>query len=302
MSKVALNAEVTYLKTGGCMVRNLLLKFTVEMLLNQANPDGLPYFRTTHFNKMLFIIYKRLLEKGIDIKLPYCWYRFGTLVDANTFGSEVGTPLWTYAPYNSQTIPFHDLSRIDIPQREKEIIISEIADVIGIYGYSFNRYNLDKLKEDDYSYAPFEFQKLFNRGFVLKVVELASGTNDAIEDGLDSLIKSFPYDEMSELCDVFLEWEDSARLALDSDIKLLPTLTRDFCKIFCYLLRVKKNENINGEVVQIWHNDFLTELPDYHESLETNRECLLGEYSTKRSVVSSTKDIVNEMNKIAFML
>lgn len=284
------------------MVKNPLLKFTVEEMLRQANPTGDVYFRTTHFNKLLFIVYKRLLKRGIDIKLPYCWYRFGTLVDANTFRHEVGTPLPTYAPYNSQTISIRGVDDMGIHVSDRDEIVCEISDAIEIYKSSLYMFNLEKLKEDDYSYAPLVFQKTFNRGFVIKVESGNLGPRDTINEGLDDLVRTFPYDEMPELNDAFLEWEDTIRLVLEFDSTLLPTLTSEFFKTFCYLLRAKYNENVAAEVIQYWNNEFLAELSDYCEVLEKNRDNFLDKYSKICKKEGSAQPIIDEMNRVAFML
>jgi hypothetical protein len=295
-----LSVRVTSFKTGGSMVRNPLLRFTVETLLKQANPNGEDHFRTTHFNKLLFIIYKRLLGHNIDIKLPYSWYRFGTLVEANGFGQEVGMPLNNYAPRGRPTRPIHSISDVEISSADREVIESEIAAALMVYRNGIKHYDLEKMKDDDYSYASLDFQRRFNRGFVLMVGR--NPTKNALERGLDALIASFPYDLMPELCDPFLEWDDTARLAFESNINQIPALTAEFCKIFCRLLRVKQNENVPTYVVDFWHDDYLTELPDYCRGLEATREFLLCEHVSVSHTNSDVKSCVNEMNKVAFML
>ena len=60
------------------LIQNPRLKFAVETLLKAANPAGEPYFKATHFHKMMYLLYERLKKKQIDITKTYDnWLKIG---------------------------------------------------------------------------------------------------------------------------------------------------------------------------------------------------------------------------------
>ena len=232
---------------------NFHLRFAVEMLLKTANPRGEAYFRTTHFHKMVFLLYKRLKKKHLDLKLPYCWYHYGPYTNAVEFERQTGVALSYYTPEGEPTIAIDDVSREDIPPKDVALIENEARKIVNKYKTN-EKYKVDYLNElldDAYAYAPFESQRVFNRDFIKLLGKLKSYdvSREEVKLYLDMLIKIYPYSEMHELYDAFLEWDDTIRLALNFSSSLeVSNLANEFWLIFTEALRIKENENISEDI------------------------------------------------------
>jgi len=269
------------------MAKNPLLKYSVEALLVEANPVGGPLFRQTHLYKVLFLLHQSLKKREIDIGLPYCWYLHGPLIEATTFEEQTGTPLASYLQPDGSTVPVchvHDEGPVD---REKQIVLQEIKKILRKYrskarweeGYGA------RLVGDAYRLAPFSYQRTFKREYLDYLTSLANEpwlcehAYDTISGNLlqylDTLVKQFPENEMNELLDTYLAWDDTARLLVEVH-EPLDDLSNRYWEIFCSLLRVRKNENVLTEVVEQWERSFSQALPLYDHELETAHDEALG--------------------------
>jgi len=275
--------------------------------LKCANPNGGPYFRATHFHKMIFLLYIELKKKKIDIKLPYSWYHWGTFVDATEFERQVGEPLAYYVPERSPTNAIKDFSRENIPSIDAEIIENTALRLVekfcccGIYQEDY----LNRLLDIDYQHAPFKFQRIFNRDLRKSLAQFKSYniSEEEIEIYIDKLVKTYPYRETHELYDVFLEWEDTIRLALKySGPSHVIKLADDFWMIFTELLHIKKNENISEDIIEPWSFRFYGMLDEYSANLEKERINLLRQYRKNRLSTYKSNEIVNKMNNLAYQL
>lgn len=289
------------------MVQNPRLKFAVETLLKEANPAGEPYFKATHFHKMIYLFYERLKKKRIDIKLPYSWYHYGTYVDATEFERQVGVPFSYYVPDNGPTRAIGAVSTEGIPQSEVRIFGREANRLVNGFkrddGWYMPDY-LSMLLDKDYAYAPYKFQQLFNREFKMVLGQFKSylASPEEIEACLDRLIKEYPYNQAFELYDAFLEWDDTMRLALKySNASRVKELADKFWLIFTELTHVKKNENISADIVEPWSLAFFDKLDAYNWELDKERSELLR-MSKIETCDQGTKQIVSKMNALAFQL
>ncbi len=269
------------------MVRNPLLKYSVETLLVEANPSGGPFFRKTHLYKALFLLHQNLKKRDIDLALPYCWYLHGPLIEATTFEEQTGTPLIGYLQPDGATAPVRHAHDEGMTGEEKRIITQEIRKVLGKYrsGTVWEEGYGSKLVGEAYKLAPFEYQRTFKREYIAYLASLSNEPQlyDSVYDlisrnllrYLDRLIKQFPENEMSELLDAYLEWDDTARLFVEAH-EPLGTLSDRYWEIFCGLLRVRKNENVSSEIVDGWERSFAQELPIYNYNLEIAHDNVLG--------------------------
>ena len=109
-----------------------------------------------------------------------------------------------------------------------------------------------------------------------------------IQDVLDDLLVCYPEDQMEELYETYLEWDDTVRLALEYNLNEVIPLIDGFWEIFCGLLRTKYNENILDPVVEAWKVKFFSQdFPAYRQHLKQVRRELL-QYLEK--IPSSGKD------------
>jgi hypothetical protein len=289
------------------MVANPYLKTAVETLLKVANPNCEPYFGVTAFHKMIFLLYQRLKKKKIDIKLPYSWYRYGPFVNAIEFERQVGVPLSDYIPEDGPVCLVTEITHDGVPledvgtmEQEAQVLVRKCKPRDQyIKGY------LDPLLDDAYTYAPFKFQKLFNRGFLVALGQFKSYciSKEEIEYYLDNLVKTYPYKEMEELSDTFLEWDDTARLSINySSPSKTYNLAENFWFIYSDLLQINRYENISEDITQQWLFEFPEKLNEYNRQLRRDRKVLLRTYREKCSQDTEILKIVGKMNDLAYGL
>ena len=119
---------------------------------------------------------------------------------------------------------------------------------------------------------------------------------------MDNLIRDYPYKEMDELSDAFLEWDDTIRLALNHDPSKAYGLSEGFWLIFSDLLQIKRNENISEDIISYWSNKFPGKLDEYNMQLAKNRKSILSAYITKALPDTEVQNIVRKMNDLSFDL
>lgn len=284
------------------MTNNPALKFAVETLLNKANSRGEAVLGATAFNKMIFLLYKRLKgkRKKIDLKLPYCWYLWGPFIAHAEFEHEVGVPLDYYVPKGEHTRLIDHVADVEIPIAEKNLIEKEINKMLIEFDNS-GVINLNLLLNRAYELAPYEFQKVFNRSFRPELNKLRSYSvsKEEIEAYLDRLLEAYPENEMEELYDVFLEWDDTFRLALENDTSRTYVLAEEFWGIFCKLLRVKQCDGISKDTIISWSLSFMDSLHKYENKLENERNDLLGIHFEKEQTSMKAQQIVDDVMELS---
>ncbi len=265
------------------MAKNPLLRYSAETLLSEANPAGESFFYQTHLYKSLFLLHQNLKARGIDIELPYCWYLHGPLIEVITFEEQVGIPLTGYLRPDGVAVPPHRIHDEGVTGSEKQVIRREIQRILRRYrnrarweeGYG------DRLVGDAYERAPFPYQRVFKRDYLVYLTSLSNEPQayeyayDRISSNLlrylDTLVKQFPETEMDELLDTYLAWDDAARLFVETRDPL-NDISNSYWEIFCHLLRVRKNENVPEEIVGRWERSFSENLPTYYHTFETTHD------------------------------
>lgn len=299
------------------MVRNPLLKYSIERLLHEANPEGGTFFGATAFNKMIFLLHKQLLEHDIDIKLPYYWYLQGSLIEENQFEKDVGLPRQYYITSDHSSRRMMTVPKASIPDAIQQVIDRNIHDLVHNYkqpnGRFFKGY-LVPLLDDVYAQAPYDFQRVFNRKFVPFLdsfrtperrqvpVSLSFSDDDQnkIEGLLDDSLKVFPQRDMKRIYDTYLEWDDTVRITMEFDQKRIFPVTNSFWDFFCKNLRILKNENIPHSLLRNWDSRFIEEVfPKYQSDLEKTRKLLLKKWKQGQDEDREIDGLVKKLNFIS---
>lgn len=299
------------------MTKNPHLKYSVERLLNEANPKGETFFGATAFNKMIFLLHKNLQKQDLDIKLPYYWYLQGSLIEERTFEDEVGNPRQYYTTSDHSTRKMMSVPHTSIPDDSKQIIDREVTTLVQHYRQSpryFKKGYLDLLLDDVYAKAPYEFQRAFNRKFIpflntfrtpvqRKVPAALSFSDDdleKIEGFLDNSLRVFPNDDMERIFETYTEWDDTTRIAIEYDQKRIFPMSESVWAMFCKNLRVIKNENVPSDLIHEWDLSFTTTvLPEYEEKLHKLRKLLLKKWKKGQAEDKQIDNLVNKLNFIS---
>jgi hypothetical protein len=123
---------------------------------------------------------------------------------------------------------------------------------------------------------------------------------EKIESFLDESFKVFPRDDMLRIYDSYVEWDDTVRVALESDEKRIFPMTDTFWKFFCHNLRILQNENLSQELVRHWDSRFIeNDLPKYEDTLGRLRRVLLKKWKKGQDNDKETDDIVKKLNLIS---
>jgi len=288
------------------VVQNPYLKVAVEALLSNTNSSCESYFGATAFHKMMFLLYVRLKKRNINLKLPYSWYRYGPFMNSLEFERQVGAPLSYYAPESGSVRIIDHPSCDDISPENLRVIEQESQKLVEQYkeGKQYKSSYLDLLLDDAYKYAPFKFQKTFNRGFFIILSQFKSYnvSKEEVEVYLDNLMKIYPYKEMDELSDTFLEWDDTARLALNQSPSKVYNLAEDFWFIYSDLLQIKRNENISEDIIHHWRFEFPRKFHEYDRRLSLDRKNFLRAYRGRCLQDTEVQKIVRKMNDLSFSL
>lgn len=298
------------------MIRNPLLKYTVLDIVKNANVYGSKYFKQYHFYKMLFLVYSELKKVDIDIKLPYSWYFYGDLPDAQTFEYMTGGSLGYYTPGQGMLPRIDQLPDLGIEEQTRkkidDVVKNEYSKITS--DGRFRKNYGDILLKSTYDEAPLEFQRVFNRGLLqyvqkfkteegqstLSVLSFDFTELNKIGRFLDELMVVYPEDEMPEIYDLFLRWEDTVRLTILEDHSKMIDVIEKFWKTFCGLLRIKKNENVLPHVVEQWEKEyFMTTLPEYEIELKNVRKLLLHRHLEANPIGKNTRDNVDNLMKLA---
>jgi len=299
------------------LVKNPLLKYSIERLLNEANPEGGRFFGATAFNKMIFLLHKQLQENDVDIKLPYYWYLQGSLFEENHLEAEVGHPRQYYITSDHSSRRMTSVPKTTIPDDARRTIDRTVHDLVQHYkqpnGYFIKGY-LDLLLDDVYAKAPYEFQRVFNRKFipflnsfktpVQKKVPATLAFKDEdlekIELFLDESVKVFPEDDMERIYNTYLEWSDTVRITIEVDEKQVFPMTDSVWKFFCKNLRIIKNENLHLEVIRHWDSQFTENVfPKYQDSLQKLRRSLLRKWKNGQEEDQEIDNLVKKLNFIS---
>ncbi|KAF5082425.1 hypothetical protein DSECCO2_99610 [anaerobic digester metagenome] len=267
------------------MIKNSLLKFSVEALLHEANPNGEPYFKKTYFYKTLYLLHNNLKKKSIDIELPYCWYLHGPLIEKESFEDKIGTKIENYFPNNIGARIFN-IYDDGIAEKEKQLILTEIRKILNKYrrGLIWNEDYGDAVVGESYKSAPYKYQVTFKRDYLPyfnnfksdpKLYELAfEKISQNLIKYLDKLINEFPENDMSDILDDYLFWDEIIRLKIENvdPFNHLLEFSDEYWDFFCKLLRTIKNENILPPVIERWENEFVRKQPIFIETLDNNQK------------------------------
>lgn len=225
------------------MENGTILDFSAYKLIKSFEGYG----ETYRFNKFMYLLNKELKKDGIDIKLPYAWYRHGIVVEFD----------------NNNLNYLSSLDFSEIPNNFRNKIVKNIELLMKKYRYK----KTDEINAEIYKEAPYKFQNNFRE--MLKIVNLWKEGNKTLdnyfEGELSGLMKyiqnalnEFPFDDFNDLYPLFLEWENflSQLIELDYPNKEIAAFVEKFWFTFTKKLRLLTNLNIDKTVLNEWEKEY----------------------------------------------
>ena len=244
---------------------NELLDFSSYLVVSKYNRKTNRDPKGVFFNKIMSLTNKITCdEKGIDIKLPHYWYRYGDQVHQHGMPNAL---TWNHESPWKTTVQWNDVKPMSYDSEEYRFINKLVDELINKY--------LGKTKEliqDVYTYAPFDFQR-----DMLNLRSTISGWKNALNwdsetykhisrEVILSSPFNFPEFDFPELKEQYKIYKELISIILEKenwDVLLFKDIANTFWFLFCYYLRLKRvaRQNIPNETVKYWEAklDFETE-------------------------------------------
>lgn len=245
------------------------------------------------FNKYMTLLHRNLKQKGYDIRLPHCWYRWGDEVVRYNM------------PYLSWNHEFSAYTQVSLRDIESTPLIDEHDDVLA-YASEYADEFIEKYSGEEgaelaidevYDRAPFIFQNDYRklRESLKNINKNKTSMCLDYEGLLGSLFKSamenFPreFDRIRKEKEQF-ESVFQAMLEKNAPIYDIYNAAEDFWFYFCYYLRLNRKcyENLSRTTLTVWENA----IPEEKELFDLKLQSYAHQYGTnsKNANVRSLDD------------
>lgn len=226
-----------------------------------------------YFNKILSLLHQELKNKGFDIKLPHCWYRWGDEVVRYLMPSAV---VWDHEEANLTTVHWRGDAPNDVcdPALETNIIyhVSELTNKYSGQG------RIDDAVNEVYENAPFDFQRKYKacRDAFVSVrgakVNITDYGENYIWPKMGEAFESFPandFPHVAERVPVVRDLLHRILLEEKPPYAIANEVSEEFWAWFCYFLRLNPqcHENVPRETIEHWTETLEVEDHRFHRML-----------------------------------
>lgn len=241
---------------------NPTLAYAIIKLVEQFSEK--PYYLgKTRFNKLIYKIYRKLKdENNINLRLPNYWYRYGntTIMELLPDVTETVESVWRGEPREYLVVK----SGVTKPELNgsKKIIDTVVKEVFKNFGY----HRLNRIIEEHYSFAPYEFQQPYLK--LRKAIE--TRTNEIALDSFGigtsnvynlvyEMMSKFEDEEFAEILPEVLEWKSIISYLArhyPNENKEIQTVMEPFIDIMSAALAVKTVENAEEKINELkaWYD------------------------------------------------
>lgn len=283
------------------MAPDLGVDDTIALLLDERKYDS--PLRAKEFHKLLYFINQKFEERGIDVDIPYYWYRYGTVTP--TAGTQVS--IQEAEDGGSEVVTGVHPDDIDATEEEINEARDAVQEVLLRY-YQIG--GLESLTDLMYEDAPYDVQREF-RELDKQLRTAADDHPDILDDGYDrhsirrrltKVVDTFPTDEFPHLeSDLYL-WYNVMSTELDYPDEFysaneMLSLCDSFWTLFMIEVAQQEHSDITVEEVRDAISD---DIERYQERLRTklqHRRREQTEYGARfeqDEVVRAAQDAVAE--------
>jgi len=229
-------------------------------------------------------------ELDTDIGLPRYWYKYGEILDEQAINSE-----FYHAPSARGFTGQQYLTSSEYADNEFDIdedTRANINEAVEWTALRFAKRNAEQIKNYQYRVqAPKEFIRAYSelreRLDVSELEEQAiigefspgeAGNKELVIDLLDEMLLTYPKDEYDYICDLYLRWDDTARMLIEeqSDFDSLNEFLDEFIEALSKTeLRFKHSKYIPEERLERWRDERQDALDDFRRTLQEKRKELL---------------------------
>lgn len=287
-------------QTSGCPNYNAqdeLLAYSINAILQKFDPGNEGKIFQTRFYKLLFLLNDDLREEGVDLKMPYFWYRYGPVVPYFLLPlHNVRMVSSSWRAYHGKSFVISDHRSFNIQTTIKETIDNSICKLWDLYNYSTTK----KIINDVYLKAPHEFQRKYKNFY--KHVEHKLNEREKLiymsqplkemEDikRLEEAVKFFEEDKFPQVYNDLLQWKLVVKYSVNElehvDPEFIKSLADIFwSNLFSRYLQVREYDNMPEAMINWWKR----QLPPKHKTYR--REFREWEYKFYSDIYKPTNTI-----------
>jgi len=210
----------------------------------------------SRFYRIVFMLYKGLRKKGLDLKLPYYWYKSGPII----YLKNIPKVFKVVRVSKTQQIvaAYEEWRDIIVSFEECEDCFSD-AIIVTLNSDELSKYTkLDVI----YEYSPSELHKVLTtlQNEVYKVSKkgrIAEKNKKNVANLLEQLNFAFMSDNYPELKPALSEMIGLIDKDLKNmDMEFVRCLLEEFWDVFSLGLKAKENENIDEQTLRKWNSDY----------------------------------------------
>ncbi|GCC10717.1 hypothetical protein IPdc08_00750 [archaeon] len=276
---------------------NPALAYAIIKLVEQFSER--PYYLgKIRFNKLIYKIYRKLKdEKNIDLQLPNYWYKFGnaTIMELLPDVTETVESIWEGKPREYLVVK-SGVTKPELNGNRKRID-TVVREVFKDLGYR----KLNRIIEDHYSFAPYEFQQPYLK--LREAIETRANkiTLDSLGIGKSNIynlfyemMSKFEDEEFAEILPEVLEWKSIISYLArhyPNENKEIQTVMEPFIYLISAALAVKTVENAEEKI-----NEFKAWYIKQCELFDTfiqnyKKEFYIKYYQSDTHILSFVKEI-----------
>jgi hypothetical protein len=250
-----------------------LLAYSINTLLQEFDPGKEGKVFQTKFYKLLFLLNDDLKNEGIDLKMPYYWYRYGPMVPSFLLPLDnIKVIPSSYKTYRGKSFVISKPRSFNVQNSIKDVIDNSVCNLRDQYKFSTTK----EIINDVYLKAPYEFQRKYKNFYKHidhklnerdKLAYLKQPLREA-EDikRLEEAIYFYEETEFPHAYNDLLQW----KLITKHSISELETIDPQFLKsladffwsnLFSRYLQVQECENVPEAMIKSWNN----RLPQLHK-------------------------------------
>jgi hypothetical protein len=246
-----------------CVAPEILAKFEGQTFKR----DEPRYVLTpSRFYRILFLIHKACERKGLELRLPYYWYKSGPVVhgrDAPRVFSVIRV-----ATTQQVVVSFDKWKDTVLIFDDCESSFSDaILLTLGVGGFA-QRTRLDVI----YEYSPSKLHKVLitmlnELQHVTKKEVVDEGDIDALANLLARVVGECMEERYSELCFSFRGAAEKIQTELTarSNMRYVLRIVQDMWNVLSLGLRAKENANVNQKQVLVWENKYALALSAFEQ-------------------------------------
>lgn len=257
-------------------------------------------------------------ELDTDIELPRYWYKYGEILDEQSINSEFYHAPAARGYEGQQYLPSRDYDEDEFNGSEETK--ERIDEAVEWTALRFAKRNADEIKNYQYQVqAPKEFIRAYselrerldisnleNQTVLGNFQPGEEGNKELVIDLLDEMLLTYPTEEYDSIYDLYLRWDDTARLLVrgDPDFEALNDFLDEFIETLSKSeLRFEHSDNVPEERIERWQEERDDVLDEFEKSLEDRRRTLLEGEETSGELEKvaeeyneATADLLRKMN------